>query len=60
MIEHPHPWGAFLNARYLAILWMREEMGYDDEEIAYSLSMDAIQVRLIRTQLPILPKEPPK
>lgn len=44
----PHPWGRFLNARYWAILWMREEMEYDDQKIAEQLSMDAMQVYLIR------------
>lgn len=51
----PHPWGRFLNARYWAILWMKEEMGYDDETIAKRLSMDTMQVYLIRnsTHMPI-------
>lgn len=44
-----HPWGEFLNARYKAILWMRKEMNRDDKEIAIALSMDEIQVYLIRT-----------
>lgn len=49
MNERPHPWSAFLNARYFAILWMREEMAYSDERIAHDLSMDTMQVWLIRT-----------
>ena len=44
-----HPWAVFLNARYDAILWMKEEMGYDDKRIAFNLSMDEKQVYLIRT-----------
>lgn len=47
--KSPHPWGVFLNARWKAILWMREEMGYDDQKIAIKLSMDEKQVYLIRT-----------
>lgn len=45
----PHPWADFLNARYNAILWMKEEMGYNDKKIAEMLSMDERQVFLIRT-----------
>ena len=53
--EQPHPWGHFLNARYKAILWMREERKYSDKKIAESLSMDEMQVYLIRnsTHMPI-------
>ena len=53
--EEPHPWGHFLNARYHAILWMREEMGYNDKTISQGLSMDERQVYLIRnsTHMPI-------
>ncbi len=47
--QEPHPWGAFLNARWKVILWFREEYGYDDETIAERLSMDERQVYLIRT-----------
>jgi hypothetical protein len=43
-----HPWGDFLNARYKCILWMTEEMGYDDKQIANFLSMDEIQISLIK------------
>lgn len=50
-----HPWSCFLNARYNAILWMKEEMKYDDKKIAIHLSMDERQVYLIRNSnyLPI-------
>lgn len=48
MNDNAHPWANFLNARYFVILWMREEMGYDDKRIAKSLSMDEMQVYLIR------------
>lgn len=44
-----HPWGRFLIARWEAILWMHEEMGYNDKQIAQNLSMDKMQVYLIRT-----------
>lgn len=47
--NNPHPWAIFLNARWKAILWMRERMGYDDKQIAKNLSMDEMQVYLIRT-----------
>lgn len=47
--EHkPHPWERFINARWRVILWLQEEMGYDDERIAKKLSMDEKQVNLIR------------
>lgn len=48
--EKPHPWGTFLNARYNAILWMRDNRGYDDKTIAENLSMDEAQVFMIRTR----------
>lgn len=49
MIEKDkHPWGNFLHARKLAIEWLSEEMKYNEEEIAKCLSMDKLQVRLIR------------
>ena len=47
--KKPHPWGVFLNARYYAILWMKDEQNYSDEVIAKKLSMDPTQVYLIRT-----------
>lgn len=50
----PHPWGEFLKARYYAMLWMRDEMGYDNERIAYNLSMDEMQVYLILSSDPNL------
>lgn len=46
--DKPHPWGHFLNARWAVILWMREEMGYSDKQISQQLSMDEMQVYLIR------------
>lgn len=47
--EKVHPWSRFLNARYDAIIWMKEEFGYTDKTIAIKLSMDEQQVYLIRT-----------
>lgn len=44
----PHPWSSFLEARGDAIFWLYE-MGYDDLQIAVTLSMDKEQVYLIRT-----------
>ncbi len=46
--KESHPWGDFLIARYRAILWMKDTMGYDDKRIAQELSMDQAQVYLIR------------
>ncbi len=48
-VKTDHPWGMFLEARKKAITWMKEEMNYDDKEIALTLSMDEFQVYLIRT-----------
>ena len=45
---NPHPWEEFLNARARCILWLSKEMKYDDNHICFQLSMDEIQVRLIR------------
>lgn len=45
----PHPWQAFLDARYHAIIWMKDELGYADITIAQQLSMDENQVYLIIT-----------
>ena len=42
-----HPWQAFLTARRAAIKWMHDD-GATDEEIAKRLSMDPVQVKLIR------------
>lgn len=42
-----HPWAEFLYARRNAILWMREEMGRTDYQIAWELSMDEAQVTSI-------------
>ncbi len=50
--EKPHCWGEFLRIRKDVINWMSEEKGRDDKEIAYTLSMDAKQVFLIRTYKP--------
>ena len=41
-----HPWGRFLRARHVLILWMREQ-GRSHEEIFDVLEMDVGQVRLI-------------
>lgn len=45
--DSKHPWGKFLYARFEAMLWMREEMGYRNAEIADKMCMDENQVRLI-------------
>jgi hypothetical protein len=58
-MERTHPWAEFLNARFFAILWMKEKFGYDDKRIASDLSMDEMQVHLIRTnRLMPLPPHP--
>lgn len=44
-----HPWGGFLHHRMIAINWMKNVQGYSDTEIARTLSMDELQVWLIRT-----------
>lgn len=41
-------WLRFLNARAEVIDWFRSEFEYTDEEAAQHLSMDPVQVRLIR------------
>jgi hypothetical protein len=41
-------WLTFLNARATAIDWLQAEFKYGDAEIAAYLSMDPVQVRLIR------------
>lgn len=46
--SEPHPWGVFLDARLKAIYWL-ESRGYDDLQIAVTLSMDETQVYRIRT-----------
>ena len=51
-VKEPHPWGEFLKIRVKVIHWMHQEMGYDDERIAYALSMDTEQVYLIRNLNP--------
>lgn len=48
-VKTKHPWGVFLEARKKAITWMKEEMNRNDKEIAIALSMDELQVYLIRT-----------
>ncbi len=45
-----HPWGKFLKARADVIDWLKIEYGYPDDIIAMHLSMDAEQVRLIRSR----------
>ncbi len=47
--KNSHPWEEFLNARLKVIFWLKEERDYDDETIAYTLSVDSQQVYLIRT-----------
>ena len=42
-----HPWQEFLTARANVIDWMHEE-GNSDADISRNLSMDAIQVTMIR------------
>lgn len=46
-LRRPRPWGAFLEARMRALVWMRDEMGYDCIESAKQMSMDPGQVTLI-------------
>lgn len=55
MMNEPHPWGVFINARWRAMLWMREELGYSDAVIADAMCMDEMQVYLIlaSTDMPI-------
>jgi glutathione S-transferase len=43
-----HPWGVFLEAREHVISWLRQEQKYNDAKIAEALSMDEMQVWLIR------------
>ena len=43
-----HPWAQFLYARGQCIVWMKNQFLRSDEEIAQFLSMDEIQVKLIR------------
>lgn len=42
-----HPWVVFLRARFDVILWLHNS-GNSDAEIARILSMDTLQVTLIR------------
>ncbi len=42
-----HPWSEFLEARYRAILWMKDELKYTHEEIASFLSIDKYQIHSI-------------
>jgi len=42
-----HPWADFLDARKKTIVWMKDECGRTDQEIAIILSMDARQVASI-------------
>jgi len=51
MDNEPHPWQIFLEARAKVIMWMKNELKYTDEQISHNLSMDKIQVRLIREYL---------
>lgn len=43
----PHPWKVFLECRMKAMVWMRDEQGYDEKEIAETLSMTETQVSQI-------------
>ena len=47
--DQGHPWADFLHYRAVAIDWMHEA-GSDDAHIAKILSMDEVQVFLIRTR----------
>ncbi len=47
--KESHPWSDFLDARYRAILWMKNTDNRSDAQIAIHLSMDERQVFLIRT-----------
>ena len=53
MEKEPHPWGEFLNVRLKVIIWMTNEMKYDDAKIAENLSMTEWQVYLIKRHLPL-------
>ena len=46
-----HPWGGFLYWRMQAIIWLKNEMNLSDKEIARKLSMDEMQVYLIRSKI---------
>lgn len=46
-MKEPHPWDNFLNARYEAMLWLRDKQKLSNAEIAKTLSMDEEQVRCI-------------
>jgi hypothetical protein len=52
-----HPWGNFLTARFYAILWLKDEFGHSDKQIAEILSMDEMQVYLIRGSTHLQDKE---
>jgi len=43
-----HPWAWFLEARRNCIDWLVQEHGYSDERVAKELSMDVMQVTLIK------------
>jgi hypothetical protein len=51
-LGHPldHPWSRFLEARAEAICWLRDD-GQTDAQIANTLSMDTMQVTLIRMSM---------
>jgi len=49
--DKPNPWINFLYARHEVILSMSEDNGYNDKEIAEYLSLDEMQVYMIRTTI---------
>ncbi len=46
ILKSDHPWANFLHARKLAIEWLLKQ-GQNFEQVAFTLSMDAVQVELI-------------
>lgn len=50
--DYRHPWGKFLDIRLEVIKWLTDDLKYDDVQIAKSLSMDDIQVYLIKKGIP--------
>ena len=55
--KEPHPWGVFLNARVKVIFWLINYMAKSDKQISDDLSMDEMQVYLIRTHFEKHPEE---
>lgn len=47
--DKKHPWQEFLESRKRVIDWLKEHYQDSDAKIAQTLSMDEMQVYLIRT-----------